>query len=168
MCGLGLRSKKNSDPSTTGTGTSAQTEDLSGFSLSSAPSWLGSGDEPRAPADILSGILRELQLSDWEIKASELEILTNHVGSKALLGAGGFGQVLLLSQSAAVGVCQCNQASLALPSCSDADALHLSRTGWCMLAATLPEHVPSALYRSVCARMCRGCSCKPRRASPIS
>ena len=65
----------------------------SGFSLGSTPSWLVA--EAGAPADILSGILRELQLSDWEIKAGELDILTNSDGSRALLGAGGFGQVML-------------------------------------------------------------------------
>lgn len=47
----------------------------------------------KAPADILSGILKDLQLSDWEIKAAELEIMKNSDGSNAILGAGAFGQV---------------------------------------------------------------------------
>lgn len=47
------------------------------------------------PADILSGILKDLHLSDWEIKAAELEILKHPDGSKIILGAGAFGQVEL-------------------------------------------------------------------------
>ncbi|KAK9807188.1 hypothetical protein WJX73_005815 [Symbiochloris irregularis] len=45
------------------------------------------------PADILSGILKGLHLSDWEIKAAELDILQHPDGSKVILGAGAFGQV---------------------------------------------------------------------------
>ncbi|KAK9802724.1 hypothetical protein WJX73_001425 [Symbiochloris irregularis] len=47
----------------------------------------------RDPADILSGILKELHLSDWEIKAAELEVMKHPDGSKVILGAGAFGQV---------------------------------------------------------------------------
>ena len=47
----------------------------------------------KQPADILSGILRELQLSDWEIRSAELEIMKHPDGSNVILGAGAFGQV---------------------------------------------------------------------------
>ncbi|KAK9803523.1 hypothetical protein WJX73_002438 [Symbiochloris irregularis] len=47
----------------------------------------------KQPADILSGILKELQLSDWEIRAAELEIMKHPDGSNVVLGAGAFGQV---------------------------------------------------------------------------
>ena len=42
---------------------------------------------------ILSDILKDLNLRDWEIRAAELEILKHSDGSRILLGAGGFGQV---------------------------------------------------------------------------
>ena len=38
-----------------------------------------------------------MQLDDYEIKPSELEILTNLDGSPALLGRGAFGEVMPVS-----------------------------------------------------------------------
>ena len=46
------------------------------------------------PAAAMSAVLRELQLDDWEIKASELEIVRNADGSQCCLGQGAFGQVI--------------------------------------------------------------------------
>ena len=50
-------------------------------------------DQRKSPADTLSGILMDLKLCDWEIRQAELEIMTRPDGSKAILGAGAFGQV---------------------------------------------------------------------------
>ena len=50
-------------------------------------------ERQKAPAAALTEILRELQLDDWEIRPSEIEIMSNADGMPALLGKGAFGQV---------------------------------------------------------------------------
>ena len=47
---------------------------------------------PGAAADRLSQLLKDLRLDDWEIRSSEIEMMTNR-GQPVLLGKGAFGQV---------------------------------------------------------------------------
>ena len=47
----------------------------------------------KCQAEVLSQLLRDLKLDDWEIRPAELEWETQEDGSPVLLGKGAFGQV---------------------------------------------------------------------------
>ena len=55
-------------------------------------------DKPSQPAG-LSDALRMMQLDDYEIKPSEIEIMTNLDGSPSTLGRGAFGEVSTAHQA---------------------------------------------------------------------
>ena len=56
--------------------------------------------KPTQPAG-LSNALRMMQLDDYEIKPSEIEIMTNLDGSPSTLGRGAFGEVSMFAEATA-------------------------------------------------------------------
>ena len=79
-----------------------------------------SSDSKNKPALGLSMVLRQMQLDDYEIKPSEIEMMTKLDGAPAILGRGAFGEVqsppqLMVWTS---GACRCHLiASVCLFSC---------------------------------------------------
>lgn len=99
----------------------------------SGPTSGSSSDRPKRSAGI-SEALRMMQLDDYEIKPTEIEIITNLDGSPCLLGRGAFGEVIILllaatdvwgQISANVAILACMLACTAVPGRSMQSCPHL-------------------------------------------